>query len=271
MHDIKAVIFDLDDTLVSEYGFIVSGYKYMSEKLSVRLKHTPGEIEDRLWELSAQTYSHAFDRLFDSYGETCSEEELQELILLYRSHPAKLRFYPDVWPVLKGLRERKLLTGIISDGDPDRQKNKIRTAVAGLREIPGAESPENDRAYGAEKNEKGMVWPGEEIKRWFDEIILNDEFGGPSFRKPDPHGFKVMAGRLGTDPSSMIYIGDNPSKDFHIAADLPVRTARIIREKGIYNNRSYLDDIHETWRIDALTDILSIIDAHNGHKDREKE
>ena len=103
------------------------------------------------------------------------------------------------------------------------------------------------------------------------EIKLNDEFGGPSFRKPDPHGFKVMAGRLGTDPSSMIYIGDNPSKDFHIAADLPVRTARIIREKGIYNNRSYLDDIHETWRIDALTDILSIIDDQNGHKDREKE
>ena len=50
-----------------------------------------------------------------------------------------------------------------------------------------------------------------------------------------------------------------------------VRTARIIREKGIYNNRSYLDDIHETWQIDALTDILSIIDDQNGHKDREKE
>ena len=135
----------------------------------------------------------------------------------------------------------------------------------------GEESWETDRAYGAEKKENETVWPGEEIKRWFDEIILNDEFGGPSFRKPEPHGFKVMAGRLGIDPSAMIYVGDNPSKDFHIAADLPVRTARIIREKGIYNNRRYLDDIHETWRIDALTDILSIIDDQNGHKDREKE
>ncbi|MBQ9605862.1 MAG: HAD hydrolase-like protein [Lachnospiraceae bacterium] len=238
---IKAVIFDLDDTLVSEYEFIVSGYKYMSEYLADRLKHTPQEIEERLWDLSKETYSHAFNRLFDSYGEAYTEEELQKLILLYRSHPADLRFYPDVYPVLKGLRERDILTGIISDGDPGRQKNKIRTAVAQL--------PERYT-----------------VSHWFDEVILNDEFGGASYRKPNPHGFRVMAERLGVTADEMIYIGDNPAKDFHIAADLPVRTARIVRENGIYNNKGYLNGIKEKWNIDSLTDILQIVEDQNKNK-----
>ena len=57
----------------------------------------------------------------------------------------------------------------------------------------------------------------------------------------------------------MIYVGDNPAKDFHISADLPVRTARIIRENGIYNDREYLDGIKETYRIESLTDLLDLI------------
>ena len=77
---IRAVIFDLDDTLISEYEFVVSGYRFVSEKLAGRLDKTASEIEDRLWELSKETYSRAFNRLFDSYGVSCSEEELKELI-----------------------------------------------------------------------------------------------------------------------------------------------------------------------------------------------
>lgn len=241
---IKAVIFDLDDTLVSEYGFIVSGYRYMAGELAGRLCSSPEEIEDRLWELSKESYANAFNRLFDTYGVSYTEAELQELILAYRNHPADLKFYPDVYPALKWLKDRGILTGIISDGDPGRQRNKIRSAIAGL---PDEEKRRSD-------------------KDWFDEVILNDEFGGASYRKPNPHGFEVMAERLGVEPCEMIYIGDNPAKDFHIVADLPVRTARIIRENGIYNDREYLDGIHETWRFEKLTDIMGLVDIiHTGN------
>ncbi|MCR5775209.1 MAG: HAD-IA family hydrolase [Lachnospiraceae bacterium] len=241
---IKAVIFDLDDTLMSEYEFVKSGYHYMSERLASRLSHTPEEVEARLWELSRETYSRAFNRLFDSYGEKYSEEELQELIIAYRDHPADMSFYGDAPETLRALKERGILTGIISDGDPKRQKNKLKSAVRIMDGDPEASF--------------------EDAHRWFDEIILTDEFGGTKYRKPDPRGFKEIAERLGVNPSEMIYVGDNPAKDFHIAADLPVRTARIIRENGIYHNREYLDDIHETWRIESLKDIVSIVDEHGG-------
>lgn len=248
-HDkIKAVIFDLDDTLISEYQFIVSGYRYMSHELSARLKRSPEEIEERLWELSRETYTHVFNRLFESYDEPYTDEELRSMILSYRAHPADISFYPDVKDTLTALKDMGILTGIISDGDPDRQRNKIRHAVDVLDSELGLH---NSADYD----------PVRRASYWFDEIILNDEFGGAAFRKPDPKGFSEMASRLHTDPSAMIYVGDNPSKDFHISSILPYRTARIIRENGIYTEREYLDGIKETFRISTLTEIPRIIDG----------
>ena len=242
---IKAVIFDLDDTLISEYEFVASGYAFVSERLEKRLDHKAAEIEARLWELSKETYSNAFNRLFDSYGISYTKEEIRELILAYRNHPAATRFYPDAPGTLKALKERKILTGIISDGDPGRQRNKISSAIDGMT---------GDHAFASDEADSPVDY-------WFDEIILNDEFGGALYRKPNPKGFYEMASRLGVDPSEMIYVGDNPAKDFHISADLPVRTARIIRENGIYIDRDYLDGIRETWRIEKLPDVISIVDG----------
>lgn len=294
---IRAVIFDLDDTLISEYEFVVSGYRFVSEKLAGRLDKTAPEIEDRLWELSKETYSRAFNRLFDSYGVSCSEEELKELISAYRNHPADTRFYPDVAMTLTGLKDRGILMGIISDGDPGRQRNKIRSAVAGIPddlhkypknkgddaglhngkariESKGLHNLSSGMAEDDLHDKAGSTSSLHKISNkktesesfaggWFDEVILNDEFGGIEYRKPNPKGFREMARRLGVEPSEMIYIGDNPAKDFHISVELPVRTVRIVRENGIYTNREYLDGIKETWRIDSLTDILGIVDKNN--------
>ncbi len=224
---IKAVIFDLDDTLISEYQFIVSGYRYMSGYLKDRLGRTPAEIEEKLWELSRTSYSNAFNRLFDAYGEAYTDEEIKELVKVYRDHPAKVEFYPDVLPTLQAIKDKGIPMGIISDGDPGRQRNKLQT-------VDG--------------------------DRWFAHVILNDEFGGARYRKPDPKGFLEMVRLMGVDASEMIYIGDNPAKDFHIARDTAIRTARIKRENGIYNDREYLDGIRETWSIDSLVDIIQLLE-----------
>ena len=242
--EIKAVIFDLDDTLLSEYEFVVSGYRYVSVFLSRMIGVSAEEINDRLRELSKETYANAFNRLFDSYGVTYTADELRSLIKAYQQHPANLTFYPDVYPTLRTLKDKGILTGIISDGDPQRQWNKINFAVAAMH---------SDNL--SDNDDPNLASPDS----WFDAIILNDEFGGESFRKPNPHGYKVIAEKLSVDPAEMIYVGDNPAKDFHISADLPVRTARIIRENGIYNDREYLDGIKETYRIESLTDLLDLI------------
>ena len=74
---IKAVIFDLDDTLVSEYEYVQSGYRYVSKRLEDRLGRTADEIFERLTELSKETYSRAFNRLFDSYGIEYTDEDFK--------------------------------------------------------------------------------------------------------------------------------------------------------------------------------------------------
>lgn len=259
---IQVVIFDLDDTLVSEYEFIVSGYKFISKRLSKRLGRTPDEINDKLWDLTKEAYANMFNRLFDCYGEPYTDEEMQEIIFAYRNHPANLQFYTDVKDTLFALKERGILMGIISDGDPARQRNKIRSAVGGLRSEDNS-AQRIGGLHNARDIEISTDASDEEIKYWFNEIILNDEFGGEEYRKPNPKGFTEIAKRLHVDPSEMIYIGDNPAKDFHIAKDMPVRTARIIREHGIYSDREYLDGIKETWRLNDLVDIIIIVDEVN--------
>ena len=56
----------------------------------------------------------------------------------------------------------------------------------------------------------------------------------------------------------MLYIGDNPKKDFAIKADIPVYTARIIRPKAIYANAEYIKEIREDFTIKNLPEIFNL-------------
>ena len=50
---IKAVIFDLDDTLISEYDYIKSGYRVISKKIKedYKLENSEEQIYNLMWEL----------------------------------------------------------------------------------------------------------------------------------------------------------------------------------------------------------------------------
>lgn len=54
----------------------------------------------------------------------------------------------------------------------------------------------------------------------------------------------------------MLYIGDNPKKDFAMKKYIPIKTARITRPNGIYKNEPYLWEIREDAAISALPEIF---------------
>ncbi len=56
-------------------------------------------------------------------------------------------------------------------------------------------------------------------------------------------------------PSEIIYVGDNPEKDFYLSVTAGIRTARIIRENGVYSDRDYLHGVREDYRICSLTEL----------------
>lgn len=221
---VKAVIFDLDDTLVSEKKYIESGFCHVARILSKKLGITAERIFNELMDLSNENSKKVFNRFLFRHKINYTEDIIMHLVEEYQNHLPKIEFYDDVLPCLEYLRRKGCKTGIITDGYANSQRQKL-IAV---------------KAYD-----------------YFDEIIITDELGR-KFWKPHPKAFEIMRSKLGIKFNEMVYVGDNPEKDFYISNMFPIKTIRICRE-GMFQDKEYLNGIRETYLIYSLIEIKSII------------
>lgn len=186
---IKGVIFDLDDTLYSEKEYVRSGYKAVSDYLG-------GGYEDRLWSFF-EAGKPAIDELL---RETGREDEKTEVLKVYRSHKPSIHPYPGVVEMVEVLKAKGIKAGIITDGRPEGQRNKLE-------------------ALGLD----------------VDDVIITDELGGTQFRKPCDIAFRIMATRWRLNPADVVYVGDNPAKDFQAPQQLGMRSVYFNNPDGLYS------------------------------------
>lgn len=193
---VKGIIFDLDDTLYSEKEYVKSGYKAVSEYLG-------SGYEDRLWCFFCAGQP-AIDELLKELGR---ETEKAYCLDVYRSHKPNIHLYNGVADVIAMLKERGIKVGIITDGRPEGQRNKLE-------------------ALGLD----------------VDDVIITDELGGVQFRKPCDIAFRIMMTRWRLNPADIIYVGDNPAKDFQAPQQLGMRSLWLKNADGIHDcdyNRSF--------------------------------
>lgn len=190
MGQIKGVIFDLDDTLYSEKQYIKSGYKAVSAFLD-------GDHEERLWNYF-QEGKPAIDELLRSINRL---SEKDDVLRVYRSHNPNISLYEGVADLIGELKHKNIKVGIITDGRPRGQENKIR--ALGLEEM-------------------------------VDDIIITDNLGGVQFRKPCDIAFRIMITRWRMNPSDVVYVGDNANKDFQAPQQLGMKRVWFNNEDGIY-------------------------------------
>ncbi len=187
---ISGVIFDMDDTLYPETDYVKSGYRKIAES-GLLGERDPRETAEALWK-AFLTGEPAIDRVLSGYGLTdasgAPDPELkQRLLTIYREQEPDIRLYPEAREVLDRLKQMPgVETGLITDGRPGGQHAKIRS-----------------------------LGIGED----FAEILITDELAGSTgdpllFRKPDPLSFTLMQRRMRLPAGRMVYIGDNPAKDF---------------------------------------------------------
>ena len=188
---VKAVIFDLDDTLYPEKDYVRSGYKEVAKYLGNEA------YADRLFELFEQG-KPAIDTLLTEIGRMTDKESALDV---YRSHKPDISLYPEMKKALETLRMRGIKIGIITDGRPAGQNNKID--ALGLREMA-------------------------------DDIIITDELGGIQFRKPCDIAFRIMQTRFRLPAEEIIYVGDNMTKDFAAPMQLGMKCLCVKNPDGLY-------------------------------------
>jgi putative hydrolase of the HAD superfamily len=192
---VRAVLFDLDDTLYPERQFVDGGFRAVAQFLAERSARSERALADRLWGLHARDgRGRLFDTLLAELGLDHDPDLVLACLLVYRTHRAVLEPFPGVEAMLDDLRSAGVATGLVSDGHAAVQRRKL----AGLGAVA-------DR---------------------LDVVVMTDELG-PAYAKPSPVPFRVACRILDVSPSLAVYVGNDPRKDFKGARDAGLHTIRL--------------------------------------------
>ncbi|WP_297066632.1 HAD family hydrolase [Thermococcus sp.] len=208
----KAVLFDLDGTLLTEMPLIQLFLPLVYDGLLKRLGITKEEARNRfLNEIMARkdTYDwHDWNFFFELFGVNLKYEDL------LRKYPHKLHVYPDVRPTLKWLRDRGYSLAVVTSG-PSYQRIKLQ--LTGL-------------------------------EKYFDAIVTREDVKAI---KPEPRIFLHALEKLGVGPEEALYVGDSLSQDVYGAKHVGMTAVWINREgaEGYHMADYEIRTLHELRKI----------------------
>lgn len=189
------IVFDLDDTLYDEMTYVTSGFRAVAEFLEP-ITGTPEDIlyQEMMSVLSREGRGQVFDAVLRDHG--CHNKSLaRKCVSVYRAHRPSIRLFRDAERLLNALASYPIY--IVTDGNKHVQFRKLEALA--LLDHPNIRGCYITRRFG----------------------IRNE--------KPSPHCFHLICQREGVDPSEVVYIGDNPNKDFVGIKPLGFRTIRVVR------------------------------------------
>lgn len=222
---IKAVVFDLDDTLISEKEYIKSGFKHISKLISKEHNIEAISIYESMNDLFKEDSKNVFNRLLDKLNIKYDVEYIKYLIHEYRSHMPSIDLYKDAQEILDCLRSNGIKLGMITDGYKITQRNKIKAL---------------------------------NIEEYFECIVVTDELGR-EYWKPHRKPYEIVKEELGLQYEEIIYVGDNINKDFITANKLGIHTVMINRVEGIYLNLDKDEEYKAKNIINTLTSLVEML------------
>lgn len=229
---IRAILFDLDDTLYDEMQFVKGGFKAVSSCISENNNIDQNAVYQLLLDvLEKYGRGHTFDIILKKL-DLYSEKLIAKLVEVYRTHKSSLSLYPEVRAVLSALRKQEYKIALITDGNVKVQRNKVEVL---------------------------------KIKDFFDYMVFSDEYGIEK-RKPSLFPYQKAMERLEVNAKEIIYVGDNPHKDFVSAKKLGILTVRIMR--GRYKDIRLVEDNEAEYEIRNLDELFNVI--KNQRRQNEK-
>ena len=202
---LKAIFFDIDDTLYSTTGFAGNArtaavHAMRRHGLRLPQDHILRELNEVIGEFSSN-YDHHFDKLLLRLPRR-SFDGVNPAILVAAGvqayHDVKSRLlkpFPDVPTVLKRLSRTDLVLGVITAGLEVKQADKLLRLGLYGHFTPTA-------------------------------IFISDQIG---ISKPNAKLFQRACDEVGLKPRETMYVGDHPRMDIDPANELGIVTVRVRR------------------------------------------
>ena len=210
------IVFDLDEVLYDEKTYVISGFRAVSEFLE-KDEAIPKKI---IFEYLKRRLKNGRERIFNDLLDNFriySQKNLEKCISVYRTHTPKIKLYSDAKDCLKRLKNYPLY--IVTDGNKIVQKNKIK-------------------ALNLENHVKNT--------------ILTSNYGLEN-SKPSTFCFQKICDMEKTSPTNLVYIGDDPHKDFVGLKREGFKTIRLFN--GRFKNERLSKEFEADYKIKSLKEI----------------
>lgn len=189
MNKIRAVIFDLDNTIIDRTGTFRKFTESFLQSYFQHIESTQPLLE-RIIRLDQDGYKdkkQLFNELLEELPWRVKPQH-EELMNYYRTqYVKKAMLFHQAREILQYCTE-KYRTGLITNGRNVIQYGKIDQL---------------------------------EIRSYFDVILVSEEAG---CKKPDPRIFEMTLNQLQLPPDQCLYIGDHPANDIEGASKVGMKT-----------------------------------------------
>ena len=216
---LKAVIFDLDGTLYNDVPYIDQGFVAVARKIKkdfyLNSKQGAAVLKKMRNLYQVNDRVRIFNRVLEHFFPGFTPKEInayveKELLYFYKLYPRKVSLNAQAKDIFKYLRQRKVLIGLVTQGNPVDQTKKLFELKA---------------------------------MDLFDAIEISGHYPA-SKGKPDPFMFQRVLRRLKVSPKEAIYVGNDLIKDsgalkagmvfYFLASSKDVKTPRAAGIRTIY-------------------------------------
>jgi len=224
---IKAVVFDLDNTLMD---FMKMKKRAIEEAIPAMvdagLEITPekaNQLIDEIYKEKGIEYQQVFDEFLNRVLKKIDYKILSAGIVAYRrAREASLIPYPHVYSTLYSLLKMGIRMGILSDAPV--KEAWLRLAYLNFHQI-------------------------------MDTVVT---FNDTMVRKPDPAPFKLLLKKMNVAPNEALMVGDWVERDIIGAAKVGMKTA-FARYGDTFNTQSHNAD----YELNDISELVDIIKKEN--------
>ncbi len=232
MTDLKAIFFDVDDTLYSTSVFAKKARENAVDamiRLGLKMRKEPlmRELNEVISEFSSN-YEHHFDQLLARLPAHCYSGINPALLVaagVIAYHDTKMRNlkpYQDAWEAVDALSKTPLILGVITAGLKIKQAEKLLRLELYDYFVPTA-------------------------------IFISDQIG---ISKPNVKLYQRACMALNILPSEAMYVGDNPTHDIDPPNQIGMITVRMRKGGRYQDEESVTKATYDLDHFDSLLEIL---------------